>query len=181
VLGKKNPTAGLMSNGTEEYKGNQLTQATFELLKASGLPFKGNVEGHDLFDGAVDVVITDGFTGNVLLKSSEALAKGIFRLLKTQILANPIRKLGAMLCKPAFLAVRELTSADEYGGMPLLGVNGVSIIAHGGSSPVAIKNALRNALETVGHQLNPLLVQQVQRYHDQHYQHAASAHAHPSP
>ena len=181
VLGKKNPTAGLMSNGTEEYKGNQLTQAAFELLKVSGLHFHGNVEGHDLFDGAVDVVITDGFTGNVMLKTMEALAKGIFRLLKTQLLANPVRKFGAALCKPAFLAVRELTNADEYGGMPLLGVNGVTIIAHGGSSPVAIKNALRIAVETVGHQLNPHIIQQVQRYHDQHHQqHAASAHAHPS-
>ncbi len=182
VLGRQNPTVGLMSNGTEEHKGNQLALEAYELLKASGLPFHGNIEGHDLWDATVDVVVTDGFTGNVILKSAEALASGIFRLLKQQLLANPIRKLGAALCKPAFLAVRELTNADEYGGMPLLGVKGVTIIAHGGSSPVAIKNALRIATETVAHDLNPRLIQQVQRYHEQHQRTSASAsHAHASP
>jgi glycerol-3-phosphate acyltransferase PlsX len=170
VLGRPNPKVGLMSNGTEEYKGNQLTQASFELLRASGLNFHGNVEGHDLFEGVVDVVITDGFTGNVILKSSEALAKSIFRLLKRELMATFTRKLGAMLCRPAFRAVHTVTNADEYGGMPLLGVNGVTIIAHGGSSPLAIKNALRMARETIGHRLNPIIVEQVQRYHEQQSQ-----------
>jgi len=165
VLGKKNPRAGLMSNGTEEFKGNELALASFALLKASGLNFHGNVEGHDLFGGAVDVVVTDGFTGNVILKTSEALAKSIFRLLKSQLMATLLRKAGAMLCRPAFRAVHNLTNADEYGGMPLLGVNGVTIIAHGGSSPLAIKNAIRNACSTVDHQLNPRIVEEVQRHH----------------
>jgi glycerol-3-phosphate acyltransferase PlsX len=169
VLGRKNPTIGLMSNGTEDHKGNELTLAAFALLKASRLPFEGNVEGHCVFEGKVDVVLTDGFTGNVFLKSSEALSKGIFRLLKRELTANPIRKFGTLLCRPAFLKVRELTNADEYGGMPLLGVNGITIIAHGGSSPLAIKNAIRNASEMIGHQLNPRIIQQVQRYHDQQY------------
>lgn len=167
VLGRTNPTVGLMSNGTEEDKGNELTLAAHALLKASRLPFHGNVEGHCIFEGKVDVVLTDGFTGNVLLKTAESLSKGLFRLLKRELTANPIRKAGAMLCRPAFLAVRELTNADQYGGMPLLGVNGITIIAHGGSSPLAIKNALRSATEMIGHDLNPRLVQQVQRYHDQ--------------
>jgi glycerol-3-phosphate acyltransferase PlsX len=167
VLGRPKPTVGLMSNGSEEYKGNQLTQASFELLRASALNFHGNVEGHDLFEGNVDVVVTDGFTGNVLLKTSEALAKSIFRILKREILARTLCKLGAMLCRPAFRAVHTVTNADEYGGMPLLGVNGVTIIAHGGSSPLAIKNALRMARETIGHRLNPIIVEQVQRYHEQ--------------
>ena len=83
-----------MSNGTEEYKGNQLTQAAFELLRDSGLNFHGNVEGHDLFEGTVDVVVTDGFTGNVVLKTSEALAESLFRLLKKHLTANPVRKAG---------------------------------------------------------------------------------------
>ena len=166
VLGKPTPRAGLMSNGSEEFKGNELTLAAHALLKASGLNFHGNVEGHDIFEGVVDVVVTDGFTGNVILKTSEALAKSIFRLLKRELTATPLRKAGAMLCKPGFRAVHAVTNADEYGGMPLLGLNGVTIIAHGGSSPFAIKNALRAACETIGHQLNPRIIEEVQRYHD---------------
>src|SRR5471030_2396200 len=122
VLGKASPRAGLMSNGTEEFKGNALALAAHALLKASGLNFHGNVEGHDLFAGTVDVVVTDGFTGNVVLKTSEALARSIFKLLKRELFANPIRKVGAMLCKPGFRAVQTVTNADEYGGMPLLGI-----------------------------------------------------------
>jgi glycerol-3-phosphate acyltransferase PlsX len=176
VLGKRNPRAGLMSNGTEEFKGNELTLASYALLKASGLNFHGNVEGHDLFKGTVDVVVTDGFTGNVILKTSEALAKSIFGLLKRELTATPLRYAGALLCKPAFRAVKNLTNADEYGGMPLLGVNGVTIIAHGSASAVAIKNALRNACETIGHQLNPRIVEEVQRHHES----TRSPHAHPA-
>jgi glycerol-3-phosphate acyltransferase PlsX len=179
VLERKNPSVGLMSNGTEEYKGNQLTQAAYALLRASGMNFHGNVEGHDLFEGTVDVVVTDGFTGNVILKTSEALADSMFRLIKRQLMANPIRKAGAFLCKPGFRAVKNVTSAETSGGMPLLGVNGVVIISHGGSSAVAIQNALRMACETIGHGLNPHIIEQVQRYHDQQ-QSTPAAHAHPS-
>jgi glycerol-3-phosphate acyltransferase PlsX len=166
VLGKTNPRAGLMSNGTEEFKGNELALAAHALLKAGGFNFHGNVEGHDIFEGVVDVVVTDGFTGNVVLKTSEALAKSIFRLLKRELTATPLRKAGAMLCRPGFRAIHAVMNADEYGGMPLLGLNGVIIIAHGGSSPFAIKNALRNACETIGHQLNPRIIEEVQRHHD---------------
>lgn len=166
VLGRPNPKVGLLSNGTEEFKGNVLTLAAHTLLKNSGLNFHGNVEGHDLFEGTVDVVVTDGFTGNVVLKTSEALAKSIFRLLKRELLANPIRKAGALLCKPGFQAVKDITNADEYGGMPLLGVDGNCIIAHGGSSPVAVKNALRQACSSIQHKLNPHIVEAVQRSHD---------------
>jgi len=165
VLGLKSPTAGLLSNGTEEFKGNALTLAAHALIKACGVNFHGNVEGHDLFEGTVDVVVTDGFTGNIVLKTSEALAKSIFRLLKGELMKTPIRKAGALLCKPAFRAVHAVTNADEYGGMPLLGVNGVCIIAHGGSSPVAIKNAIRMAVESIRHQVNPHIVEEVERYH----------------
>jgi glycerol-3-phosphate acyltransferase PlsX len=166
VLNRPNPTVGLLSNGTEEFKGNALTLASHGLLKASGLNFYGNVEGHDLFEGTVDVVVADGFTGNVVLKTSEALAKSIFRLLKRELLATPVRKAGAWLCKPAFLSVRAVTNADEYGGMPLLGVDGNCIIAHGGSSPVAVKNAIRAACSSIQHPLNPHIVEAVQRSHD---------------
>jgi glycerol-3-phosphate acyltransferase PlsX len=166
VLGQKNPRAGLLSNGTEEFKGNELTLASHVLLKSCGINFHGNVEGHDLFEGAVDVVVTDGFTGNVVLKTSEALAKSIFRLLKGQLMKTAVRKAGAFLCKPAFRAVHNVTNADEYGGMPLLGVNGVCIIAHGGSSPFAIKNAIRMAIESIRHQVNPHIIEEAQRYHE---------------
>ncbi|MEQ1861257.1 MAG: phosphate acyltransferase PlsX [Chthoniobacteraceae bacterium] len=174
VLGLPNPHAGLLSNGSEEFKGNELTLAAHTLIKACGVNFRGNIEGHDLFEGVVDVVVTDGFTGNVVLKACEALAKGMFRLLKTELMKTPIRKAGAMLCKPAFRAVHALTSADEYGGMPLLGVDGVCIIAHGGSSPIAIKNAIRMARETTRHQVNPHIVEAVQRCHAQATAHASA-------
>ena len=166
VLGRPNPKIGLLSNGTEEFKGNGLTLAAHSLLKGSGLNFHGNVEGHDLFKGTVDVVVTDGFTGNVVLKTSEALAKSIFRLLKRELYANPVRMAGAALCKPAFRAVDKVTNADEYGGMPLLGVDGICIIAHGSSSPFAVKNALRAACSSIQHKLNPHIVEAVQRSHD---------------
>ncbi len=165
VLGLTNPKAGLLSNGTEEFKGNELTLAAHALIKACGVNFHGNVEGHDLFEGAVDVVVTDGFTGNIVLKSCESLAKAMFRMLKRELMSTTIRKAGAMLCKPAFKAVHAVTNADEYGGMPLLGVNGVCIIAHGGSSPVAVKNAIRMAVQSIQHQVNPHIVEEVARYH----------------
>jgi glycerol-3-phosphate acyltransferase PlsX len=166
MLQRPNPKVGLLSNGTEEFKGNALTMAAHGLMKAAGLNFHGNVEGHDLFGGEVDVVVADGFTGNVVLKTSEALAKSIFRLLKRELLSNPVRKVGAMLCKPGFRAVNRVTNADEYGGMPLLGIDGICIIAHGGSSPIAVKNAIRAACSSIQHKLNPHIVEAVQRSHD---------------
>ena len=166
VLGYANPRVGLMSIGSEDEKGNDFTRETFELLKSSGLNFRGNVEGHDLFENPVEVVIADGFTGNIVLKTSEAIAHAIFGWLKHEIYKSPIYKLGALLAKPAFKAIHKKTSADEYGGMPLLGVNGICIIAHGGSSPYAIKNAIRMAVESIRHELNPHIVQEVKRYHE---------------
>lgn len=167
ILGYANPRIGLMSIGTEDEKGNQLTKEAFDLLKASKLNFLGNVEGHDLFENPVEVVVCDGFTGNVVLKTSEAIAHAIFNWLKHEIYKSPIRKLGALLAKQAFKTIHKKTSADEVGGSPLLGVNGICIIAHGGASPVAIKNAIRVACESIQHQLNPHIVQAVQRYHEQ--------------
>ncbi len=166
VLGYANPRVGLMSIGSEDEKGNNFTRETFDLLKSSGLNFRGNLEGHDLFENPVEVVIADGFTGNIVLKTSEAIAHAIFGWLKHEIYKSPIYKLGALLAKPAFKAIRKKTSADEYGGMPLLGVNGICIIAHGGSSPYAIKNAIRMAVESIRHELNPHIVQEVKRYHE---------------
>ncbi len=161
VLGYENPRVGLMSIGAEDEKGNDFTRETFELLRASGLNFRGNIEGHDLFGDPVEVVVADGFTGNIVLKTSEALAHAIFAWLKHEIYKSPITKLGGLLAKPAFRTIKKKTSADEYGGMPLLGVNGTCIIAHGGSSPVAVKNAIRMACEAIRHQVNPHIVEAV--------------------
>jgi glycerol-3-phosphate acyltransferase PlsX len=159
VLGYKNPRVGLMSIGTEDEKGNDFTRDSFELLKSSGLNFHGNVEGHDLFENPVEVVVADGFTGNIVLKTSEAIAHAIFQWLKHELYRSPVYKLGAYLARPAFRTIARKTSADEYGGMPLLGVDGVCIIAHGGSSPTAVKNAIRMARESINHQVNPHIVE----------------------
>ncbi len=178
VLGYQNPAVGLMSIGSEDEKGNDFTRESFELLKHSGLKFRGNVEGHDLFENPVEVVVADGFTGNIVLKTSEAIAHAIFGWLKHEIYKNPKRKLGGLLAKGAFQSIRKKTSADEYGGMPLLGINGVCIIGHGGSSPTAVKNAIRMATQSIAHQVNPHIVEEIQRYNEQSSaKGAASQHA----
>lgn len=156
VLGKSDPKVGLMSNGEEDEKGTAFTKETFKRLKETpGIHFIGNVEGHDLFETELDVVLCDGFTGNVVLKSCEATAKAVSKWLKTEIKASPVRMLGAVIAQGAFKALKQKASAESYGGSPLLGVNGVVIIAHGGSTAIAVKNAIRVGLETVERQVNP--------------------------
>lgn len=167
VLGYENPSVGLMSIGSEDKKGTGFTRQSFDLLRHSGLNFRGNVEGHDLFENPVEVVVADGFTGNIVLKTSEATAHAIFRWLKHEIHGNPLRKIGAMLARGAFSVIRKKTNADEYGGSPLLGINGVCIIGHGSSSPYAVKNAIRVAVQSLKHQVNPHIVEEIQRYHEQ--------------
>lgn len=174
VLGYENPSVGLMSIGTEDEKGNDFTRETFELLKASNLNFRGNVEGHDLFENPVEVVVADGFTGNIVLKTSEAIAHAIFRWMKHEIKSGLVTSLGGLLAKPALKRIHKKTNSDEYGGSPLLGVNGVCIIAHGGSSPIAVKNAIRMAVESIRHHVNPHIIEAVQRYHDQSPQSAST-------
>jgi glycerol-3-phosphate acyltransferase PlsX len=156
-----------MSIGSEEGKGDEDTVQTYKLLKNSKLNFRGNVEGHDLFAHPVEVVVTNGFVGNVMLKTCEAIAKAIYVWVKTEIMATPVRKLGGQLAKGALKAVFMKMDADEYGGMPLLGVNGISIIAHGGSSAVGIKNAIRVAAESIAHQVNPHIVEEIQKFNEQ--------------
>ena len=161
VLGVSEPTVGLMSNGEEDEKGTAFTKETFALLKAlektGKAPFKfvGNVEGHDLFESPINVVLCDGFTGNIILKSCEATAKAMSKWLKLEFKRNPFRLMGAAIAKGAFKAVKKKSSYEYVGGSPLLGVNGVCIISHGGSSALAIENALRAAMETVHAKLNP--------------------------
>jgi len=166
VLGFANPSVGLMSIGDEDVKGTDLTKEAFKMLKKSSLNFRGNVEGHDLFEHPVEVVVVDGFVGNVLLKTCESLASAIFKWLKHELKKSPVRMAGAYMAQGAFRAIKDKTNYEEYGGMPLLGVNGICIIAHGASTPLAIKNALRVAAESIEHQVNPHIVAEMRRYHE---------------
>ena len=166
VLGYKSPTVGLMSIGEEDVKGNEMTKEVFKMLKKSGLNFLGNIEGHHLFEDPVEVVVCDGFVGNVILKTCESISVAIFKWLKHELARTPMRKLGAFLAREAFRTIRDKTNYEEYGGMPLLGVNGICIIAHGASTPLAIKNALRVAAESIEQQVNPHIVEEVRRYHE---------------
>lgn len=166
VLGAKDPVVGLMSIGGEDQKGSEFTKEIFKLLRASSLNFRGNVEGHDLFEKPVDVVLCDGFTGNVVLKTCEATASAVFNWLKRELTANPKRTVGAMLAQNAFRAIRDKTNYETYGGSPLVGVNGVAIIAHGASSALAIKNAIRVACESIERKINPRIVEAIKQFNE---------------
>jgi phosphate acyltransferase len=143
ILGKNEPRVGLLSNGEEAGKGNQLIQDTFPLLETIGLNFIGNVEGKELFQGRADVVVTDGFTGNVLLKSTEAVAKLITDMLRQELMSSTRSKVGALLAKPAFEAIKKMIDPSEVGAAPLLGINGLVFIGHGRSDERALINAIR--------------------------------------
>jgi glycerol-3-phosphate acyltransferase PlsX len=147
VLRTPNPRVGLMSMGEEETKGNDLVKEVHEVLKASGLNFVGNVEGHNVFDGSVDVIVMDGFTGNVVLKAGENLAESLFHLIREELMRTPIRRLGALLSRGAFREIKRRTDPSEYGGAPLLGVKGCCVIGHGRSDAKAIKHGIRAAAE----------------------------------
>ncbi len=148
VMGYSNPRVGLLSNGEEDTKGNELTKATFPLLKEFEF-FQGNVEGRDIFNGNVDVVVCDGFSGNLVLKASEGVASAISQILKQEIKKSPIRALGAMLMKGAFKNLKKKIDHSEYGGAPLLGVQNVVIISHGSSNARAIECAVYQALHAL--------------------------------
>ncbi|MEW5767034.1 MAG: phosphate acyltransferase PlsX [bacterium] len=161
VMGRKNPRVGILSIGEEASKGNELTFKSFKLLEQSGLNFIGNAEGRDIVNGEFDVVVCDGFTGNVVLKFGESLAEMILKQLWVELSRNWLLKLGAFLSKPAFKSFKRRVDYSEYGGAPLLGVNGVYIICHGGSSAKAIKNGIRVAAEFVNHQMNKHIEEQM--------------------
>jgi glycerol-3-phosphate acyltransferase PlsX len=147
VLHVANPRVGLMSMGEEETKGDELTREVHEVLKGSTLNFVGNVEGSDVFSGRVDVIVVSGFTGNVTLKVSEALAETLMKLIKEELSRTPLRRLGAALSRGAFGAIRLRIDPSEYGGAPLLGVKGCCVIGHGRSNALAIKHGIRAAAE----------------------------------
>lgn len=150
VRGVKNPKVGLVSNGEEEGKGNELVKGATPLFKASKLNYFGNVEGKEVIGGAVDVAVTDGFTGNVMLKTSEAVAKLIVDSIRTLIKNGNLQtKVGGLLVKPALGAIKKLLDPGEQGAAPMLGVNGLVFIGHGRSDAFAMKNAVRVAKEAV--------------------------------
>ncbi len=157
VLGIANPRVGIVSNGEEEGKGSLLVRDTVPLLKGLGLNYVGNIEGKDLPAGLADVAVTDGFTGNVLIKTAEGVASLILQTLEKEIKARPVAMAGALLAKPALRSVKRLLDYSEYGGGALLGVNGVVIVGHGRSNARAVKNAVRVAAAAVdGHVLDAI-------------------------
>lgn len=148
VLKLQNPRVGLISNGEEAGKGNQLVKDTHPLLEKSGLNFIGNVEGKEIFGGAVDVAVTDGFTGNVMLKAVEAVAKLITDTLKIELKSSPIMMVGAALSKPAFDKLRKMISPEEIGAALLLGIDGLVFVGHGRSNAQALVSAIHLAQQT---------------------------------
>ena len=145
AMGIANPAVGLLSNGEEDSKGNELTRETNAILKNTFLNYAGYVEGRDIFKGTVEVVVCDGFVGNVVLKVSEGLADAMGTMLKDEILKSLVSKLGGLFIRGAFKRFKKTVDYAEYGGAPLLGINGVGMICHGGSNAKAIKNAIRFA------------------------------------
>ena len=157
IIGVASPRVGLMSVGEEESKGNDLTKEVHKALKQLHLNFIGNVEGRDLYNGRADVIVCDGFTGNVALKTSEGLIEAVLKLLKDELSRNLKAKLGALLSQQSFKRLKKRLDYSEYGGAPLIGLRGVSIICHGRSSSNAIKNAIRVAREYAENQVNAKL------------------------
>jgi len=149
VLGKQNPRVGLLSNGEEVGKGNDLVKETYPILAAANINFIGNVEGKELFGGQAEVVVTDGFTGNILIKSSEAVAKLMVDLLKEGLVSSTRTKVGAWLAKPAFDILKRSMDPGEIGAAPLLGINGLIFVGHGRSDARALVSAIRTARQAV--------------------------------
>ena len=161
ILGYKNPRVGILSNGTEANKGTELTLEAHKLCQMVDLNFVGNVEGHDLFNDRVDVVVCDGFVGNIVLKTLESFAKGLAAWVKEEVSKNPKRMLGGLLAKNAFRTIKRRTDPDTRGGAPLLGLNGIVFKAHGSASARAIKNAIGQATQAVQHRLTEIIQKEV--------------------
>jgi len=167
ILGKDNPRVGLMSIGAEQSKGTELTKEVFKMLSASSLNFVGNVEGRDVYNGKVDVIVTDGFTGNVSLKISEGLIDAILGLLKEELNRTLTSKVGALLAQQSFKALKKRLDYSEYGGAPLLGTRAVTIICHGRSNSNAIKNAIRVAKEYCDNRVNSRIEDEINSFYRQ--------------
>ncbi len=163
LLRNPNPRVGLLSIGEEETKGNELTKEAFKLLTETSLNFIGNVEGRDVMSGKADVVVCDGFIGNVVLKVSEAVAESVGQFLREDIEKSLITKLGYLLMRPAFRSLKHKIDYAEYGGAPLVGINGISIISHGRSSDRAIKNAVRVAVDLAISEVNKHIHEDIEK------------------
>jgi glycerol-3-phosphate acyltransferase PlsX len=164
VLNVPRPRVAIVSNGEEEGKGNQLVQDTVPLLKASTLNFVGNAEGKDIPWGVADVIVTDGFTGNVIIKLSEGVSKLLMEIIKEEITSSSVSKVGGLLARPAFDAVKRRLDYREYGGAPLLGVDGVVIVGHGRSDAWAVRNGIRMAAQTVENGVLEAIKQGMEQY-----------------
>lgn len=161
ILKQEHPAVGLLSTGAESGKGNELTRQTYRLLESSRLNFIGNVEGRDVYLGRADVVVCDGFVGNIVLKTGEGLAAAIGEILIGEIKRHFLRVIGGILMKPAFVRLKKRGDYSESGGAPLLGVNGTCLICHGSSSPKAISNALRLAEGYVARGINNNIIEAI--------------------
>jgi phosphate acyltransferase len=159
ILGIARPKVAVLSNGTEATKGTDLTRGAYALLENAGVRFVGYVEGNDVFSGRADVIVTDGFTGNVLLKTAEGAAAGIAEMMRQEIASTAAAKAGYLLIKGALGRFKRRLDYAEYGGAPLIGVDGVAILAHGASNAVAIKNAVRVARDLVQEDLRAGLIE----------------------
>ena len=162
AMGAEKPTIGLLSNGEEESKGNELTRETHAILKDISLDYVGYVEGRDIFSGTVDVIVCDGFVGNVVLKLSEGLAEAVGKMLKDEIKQSFLSKIGYLLSQKAFNNFKKKVDYSEYGGAPLLGIDGVGMICHGGSNVKAIKNAIRFAYEYAQKRINQRMAEKLE-------------------
>jgi glycerol-3-phosphate acyltransferase PlsX len=162
ILGVENPRVGLLSNGEEPGKGNELVKETFQLLSESDLNFIGNIEGKELYAGDADVVVTDGFTGNILLKASEAVAKLLIDTLRDELKSGVRTSIGALLARPAFNKLRTMLDPAEVGAVPLLGIDGLVFVGHGRSDARAIVSAIKIARQAVEADLNNALKETIQ-------------------
>jgi phosphate acyltransferase len=170
LFGVEAPRVGLLSIGEEEGKGNELTKETFRVLKEAGLNFMGNAEGRDIYNGNADVIVCDGFIGNVVLKASESLAEMMRTLIREEITSTFTRKIGALLAKGAFDGVKKRTDYAEYGGAPLLGVKGGCIISHGRSNAKAVKNAIRVARDFATSQVDTKIREKIRVLHTREHE-----------
>jgi glycerol-3-phosphate acyltransferase PlsX len=163
LLGQKNPRVGILSNGSEETKGNDLTRDAARLCAQLDLNFIGYVEGFDLFEDAVEVVVADGFTGNIVLKTSESLGYAMMHLLWSELTATPLRKLGAAISRGALRSIKRRLDPEVYGGAVLLGLNGIVIKAHGSCRERAMMHTIRVATEEISHGVNQIISRQIAR------------------
>lgn len=163
ILGRKEPKVGLLSNGEEESKGNEVSKEAFKLVSRLD-SFVGNAEGNQIFDGSIDVMVCDGFMGNILLKTSEGVADAIGKIIKKQIKKSPLAIAGSVLMRKVFKTLKKQVSYDEYGGAPLLGVNGCVIISHGKSNSKAIKNAIFQAVKFANSNINKVIEEELSHF-----------------